>query len=72
MNNILLAFLLTNAIFWGLFPHSSHCEVLNSFNKLLSMNIKCPSHTIHLLMGLVFFVLAVYIAQKKYVDKMLF
>ena len=72
MNNILLAFLLTNAIFWGLFSHSSHCELLNSFNKLLSMNIKCPQHWVHLLMGIVFFVLAVYIAQKKYVDKMLF
>ena len=72
MNNILLAFLLTNAIFWGLFSHSSHCELVNSFNKLLGSSLKCPSHTIHLVMGIVFFVLAVYIAQKKYVDKMLF
>lgn len=72
MNNILLAFLLTNAIFWGLFPHSSHCQLVSSFNKMLSMKLKCFQHWIHLLSGIVFFVLAVYIAQKKYVDKMLF
>lgn len=72
MNCILLAFLITNALFWGLFPHSAHCRVLNDFNKMLSMNIKCPQHWVHLLMGLVFFGLAVYVAQKTYLDKMLF
>lgn len=69
MNNILLAFFLANAIFWGLFPHSSHCEALTMFNKLLGTSLKCPSHSIHLLMGLIFFCLAIYVAQKKYLDK---
>ena len=69
MNNILLAFLLTNALFWGLFPHSSHCEVLSQFNNLVGTSFKCPSHLVHLLMGLVFFALAIYVKQKKYLDK---
>ena len=72
MNCILLAFLITNALFWGLFPHSAHCRVLSDFNKMLGMSIKCPTHTVHLMMGLVFFVLSIYIAQKDYIDKILF
>ena len=72
MNCILLAFLITNALFWGLFPHSAHCRVLSDFNKMLGMSIKCPSHVVHLMMGVVFFALSVYIAQKDYLDKMLF
>ena len=72
MNCILLAFLITNALFWGLFPHSAHCRVLSDFNKMLGMSIKCPSHTVHLVMGLVFFALSVYVAQKDYIDKILF
>tara|TARA_Y100000389_G_scaffold203816_1_gene253601 strand:- start:1094 stop:1312 length:219 start_codon:yes stop_codon:yes gene_type:complete len=72
MNCILLAFLITNALFWGLFPHSAHCRVLDDFNKMLGMSIKCPTHAVHLMMGVVFFALSVYIAQKDYLDKMLF
>ena len=34
MNCLLLAFLITNALFWGLFPHTAHCQVVSEFNKL--------------------------------------
>ena len=64
MNCILLSFLLINSLFWGLFPHSAHCQVVNQFNKLLGSSIKCPSHPVHLFMGLVFYILTVYVAQK--------
>ena len=64
MNCILLAFLITNALFWGLFPHSAHCKVLADFNNLLGVSMSCPDHSVHLVMGVVFFLLAVYLAQK--------
>ena len=64
MNCLVLAFLVTNALFWGLFPHSAHCQVVSQFNKLLGMSIKCPSHKVHLSMGILFFIITVYVAQK--------
>ena len=64
MNCLLLAFLVTNALFWGLFPHSAHCQVLKEFNKLVGMNIKCPDHMIHLITGVVFFLLSIFVAQR--------
>ena len=53
-NCYLISFLLINAIFWSFFPHIAHCDVLNSFNKTFKMSIKCPSHGVHLIMGVVF------------------
>ena len=35
MNCLVLAFLVTNALFWGLFPHSAHCQVVSEINKLI-------------------------------------
>jgi len=64
MNCLLLAFLITNALFWGLFPHTAHCQVVSEFNKLLGMKVKCPQHTVHLAMGVIFYLLSVYVAQK--------
>ena len=61
---LLLAFLVTNALFWGLFPHSAHCKVLADLNKMVGMSFKCPSHAVHLVMGITFFVLSVYVAQQ--------
>ena len=58
---LLTIFLTINALFWGLMPHSTHCNVA------LKMGLKnCPPHYIHLLMGLLFYLLSVYIEQKKY------
>jgi len=47
-------FLLVNAIFWGLFPHSQHCAFVTKLGAP-----SCPSHTIHILMGIGSFLAAV-------------
>lgn len=64
MNCFLLAFLITNALFWSLFPHSAHCKVLSDFNKIFKLNLQCPSHKLHILIGIIFFLLAIYFSQK--------
>jgi len=64
MNCLLLAFLVTNALFWGLFPHSAHCQVVSEINKLIGTKVKCPEHIFHLITGLVFYLLSVFVAQK--------
>lgn len=64
MNCLLLSFLIINALFWGLFPHSAHCQLVDQVSKLVNMKIECPEHKIHLLIGLVFYAASVYVAQK--------
>tara|TARA_B100000902_G_C26462344_1_gene506068 strand:+ start:92 stop:316 length:225 start_codon:yes stop_codon:yes gene_type:complete len=63
--NLILGFLILNALFWGLFPHSSHCKVMDAINNFIGMDIKCPSHKVHLLMGFIFYALSVYYTQKE-------
>lgn len=60
----ILVFLITNALFWGLFPHSYHCELVSVISELVSVDIECPEHKIHLLMGLLFYIASVYFVQK--------
>lgn len=63
MWKILLAlFLLINAIFWGLFPHTSHCKFVTQM-----LNMRCPPHYVHLIMGLTCFILAIMVVQWKYI-----
>ena len=46
------------AIFWGLLPYSVHCSVMSN------IGIKeCPSNIIHVAMGIIFFIVAIYIRQ---------
>lgn len=59
---LLLIFLVLNAIFWGLFDHGSHCKAVSMFGMK-----SCPPHWVHLLMGLVFFLAAIYVQQKDYI-----
>lgn len=59
LKNIIVAFLAINALFWGLFPHSTHCAVASVF-----MN-SCPPHPIHVSIGVICFMLAVVISQSK-------
>ena len=56
---IITSLLAANALFWGLFPHSDHCKV-----GILVGIKKCPSYIVHLGLGLVFYILAVLVAQK--------
>ena len=61
---LLLAFLVTNALFWGLFPHETHCKVVSQISKVINMKIECPEHRVHLVMGIIFYVLSIYLIQK--------
>lgn len=60
---LIVIFLLINAIFWGLFSHESHCNLVS----MMGVNT-CPPHYVHLLMGLGFFIAAIYVKQKAYID----
>ena len=59
LKNLLVLFLLVNALFWGLASHKQHCNVASKFGMK-----KCPPHWIHVyIMGLGSFVLALYLVQ---------
>lgn len=60
IKNILIVFFAINAIFWSLFPHEIHCDVVHMITDV------CPSHNIHLTIGLISFIIAFVIAQYNY------
>ena len=55
---ILALFFLINALFWGLWPHSSHCTVAAAFGMT-----KCVPHLVHVVLGVAFFAVTVLIVQ---------
>ncbi len=57
LKNIILVFLIINALFWGLFEHTSHCQVMSYVTD------KCLPHYIHLIIGIVCFIGAIYLKQ---------
>ena len=65
MKNIILTFLIANSIFWGLFPHESHCHLINHLKNMTGFNLQCTKHSIHLIMGVIFFILAIYVNNDK-------
>ena len=66
IKNIIVLFFVINGLFWGLASHSQHCNLASVFGM-----VKCPPHYIHLLMGLISFVIAVYIQQRDYINTLL-
>lgn len=62
-NKAVTAVFLANAVFWGLADHGSHCR----FAARLGVS-KCPPHYVHLMIGVLFFLAAVYNAQHKYLS----
>jgi hypothetical protein len=56
---ILVAFLAINALFWGLFSHSDHCQAAALFTN------SCAPHYVHVSFGVVCFLAAVVISQRK-------
>ena len=66
LKNIIVLFFVLNALFWGLANHSQHC----SFVSMVGMKY-CPPHYIHLFMGLLSFIIAIYIQQRKYINKLI-
>lgn len=65
LRNLVIVFLAVNALFWGLMPHSVHCKALAMVSSM-----KCPPHSVHLIMGVVFYFLALFVAQRDYLMKM--
>ena len=61
LRHLAVLVLAVNALFCGLMPHSVHC---NALAMLSSMN--CPPHSVHLIMGVIFYFLALFVAQQKY------
>ena len=60
MKNILVVLLMISASYWGLFPHSEHCNLASKFGIL-----DCPPHWVHVfIFGLGSYVAAVMIRQK--------
>jgi hypothetical protein len=64
MENIILTFFIANAIFWGLFSHRAHCMVFDYIKKSFNIKMKCPEHYIHIIMGILFYLGSIYIAQR--------
>jgi hypothetical protein len=65
---LLVVFFLLNAIFWGLFPHSTHCQTVS---QLFGSSVKCPPHIVHLSFGVISFLLSILFAQQEYVMNLL-
>jgi len=61
-----IAFLIVNAIFWGLFPHIVHCKFIANFGIT-----ECPPHWVHLLIGLIAYLSAVWLKQSTYIKSLL-
>jgi hypothetical protein len=61
---LITGFLLLNAIFWGLFSHSTHCKVAGAAGLK-----DCPPHWVHLAIGVAAFLGAVVSAQWGYLTK---
>ncbi len=55
---ILSSFLIVNALFWGLFPHTEKCEM----SYFLGIQ-KCPSFLVHALIGTIFYIFAILIVH---------
>jgi hypothetical protein len=60
IKNLFIVFFAINAIFWSLFSHHTHCDIASNFIK------ECPSHSLHLTIGIVSFFIAFIIAQYDY------
>lgn len=63
---IALLFFVSNALFWSLAHHDQHCAL----SALIGLS-KCPPHWVHILIGVLCFFIAIYIAQKPYIKHLL-
>lgn len=55
----LVAFFLINAVFWGLFPHSDHCNLASKLGRKT-----CAPHWVHVyVFGVLSFIISLYIKQ---------
>ena len=63
MKNIILTFLIANAIFWGLFPDEAQCLVIKYINDILKTKMGCPSQYIQAFIGVTFYLLSIYYSK---------
>ncbi len=61
IKKIFIVFFIINAIFWSLFSHHTHCKLVSN------LSIECPSHSLHLIIGIASFFIALIIAQYDYI-----
>jgi len=59
MKNIILTFLIANAIFWGLFPDEAQCLIVKYFNDLLNINVGCPNQKLQIILGVTFYIASI-------------
>lgn len=62
--DILVILFLINGLFWSLASHGEHCSLVGYFNIK-----KCPSHGIHITIGIVSLLIAIIIKQRSYFKK---
>lgn len=65
IRDIVVALLVVGAIFFGVMPHRVHCDTLKGLVK------NCPAHWVHILSGVVLFLLAVLVSQWGYINSSL-
>ncbi len=61
IKKLIIVFFVINALFWSLFSHNTHCKFASYFTN------ECPSHSIHITLGIVSFFIALIIAQYDYI-----
>lgn len=55
---IIISLLIVLSLFWGIYPHNENCNLL----KIIGQN-HCPSKYIHIILGSLFYILAIFIIQ---------
>lgn len=65
VKQLLVGFLVVNAVFWGLFSHGTHCEAA----ALAGIKV-CPPHWMHIGLGIGSFLGAVAVAQWDYLIRL--
>jgi len=58
LKKLIISLFAINAVFWGLFPHTIHCGLIEK------LDMPCVSHNIHLVFGIVCYLVAFIVAQK--------
>ena len=64
MRKILAFIFIVNAVFWGLFPHATHCNALKQVGLT-----QCPPHYVHIMMGITCYFVSLFLSQQKYLMK---
>tara|TARA_B100000575_G_scaffold252443_1_gene220428 strand:+ start:4237 stop:4578 length:342 start_codon:yes stop_codon:yes gene_type:complete len=65
MKELLIIFLIINAIFWGMFSHDTHTKFCTEI-----LNRECPDHMTLICLSLLCFIVAIFIAQRDFFQRM--